>query len=285
MFALCFYPKPLPDPLPRPHPFPTLVPLFFFLIISYRGQFVVSIYSVGMRTSTGAWPASLPGTTNLKKTFPFPEAIVSSSSARSEDSRWLLPSMPECALAQSCTGLVQAVTDRSWEFMSVCPCQVQKTLFASGSPRSLILVIFPSPLLECSPNLVGRGCSPERCPFCGGMLHRSLLYFIQLWVSALTTVHHAKMLLWWGLRAELIYKDTDKNVEGGLTLSTFIWQNSSSRFLLKTLSSPGKYFCCCCCLINELNWFGAFELTYFSMHLLLCTVTHSEGFCLIPLHK
>lgn len=129
--------------------------------------------------------------------------------------------MPECAPAQSCTGLVQAVTDRSSEFMCVCPCQVQKTLFASGSPRSLILMIFLSPLLECPLNLVGRGCSLDRCPFCGGMLHRYLLHSIHLWISALTTVHHAKMLLWWGLRAELIYKDTDKNVEGGLTLCSF----------------------------------------------------------------
>lgn len=193
--------------------------------------------------------------------------------------------MPECALAQSCVGLVQAVTDRSWEFMSMCPCQVQEMLFASGSPRSLVLMIFWSPLLECPLNLVGRGCSLDRCPFCGGTLHRHLLYFIQMWVSALTTVHHAKMLLCWGLRAVLIYKDTDKNVEGGLTLCSFdriIVVGSFWR-----LSSPGKYFCCCCyCLINELSWFGAFELTYFSIYLLLYTVTHSEGFfCLTPLHK
>lgn len=81
-------------------------------------------------------------------------------------------------------------------------------------PQSLALIIVHLPFLQWSPKRW------SRCPFCDWEPHSHLfsLYLDLVWVSvlAITYLFHRK-LLWWGLRAALIYlslKSVPYNVRG-----------------------------------------------------------------------
>lgn len=81
-----------------------------------------------------------------------------------------------------------------------------------------------------------------RCTMCGWMYtDTNLLYFHELWVPVLVTIHCIEKLLWLDLRAALICRQRDTNLEGDLM------------YLFSNIAGVGSSLCVACELLNQIR--------------------------------
>lgn len=123
---------------------------------------------------------------------------------------------------RSCVGHVQAATTAvsPWVQWSV---MARKSLWHLDPHNPIATrTIFLPPLLQC---LLSLGLGAQVWTVVLSVAEQSshlFSAFAQWWVSVLAAICCTKKLLWWGLRAALMYEYRDLNLEG-------IWQNDSHR--------------------------------------------------------